>query len=121
VFEQLNLFESHPNLAPEVPQEATPFEIAISDGRLELYSHIFNQAQAFTYYQRLAAEVNWRQDHITLFGQSQPLPRLTAWYGDSVRSTNPPLPLVSSSASRFCQLNQPPPFASSLVRVWAYA
>jgi alkylated DNA repair dioxygenase AlkB len=86
VFEQLNLFESHPNLAPEVPQEATPFEIAIPDGRLELYSHTFNQAQASTYYQRLAAEVNWRQDHITLFGQSQPLPRLTAWYGDSGRA-----------------------------------
>ncbi|MFM1841601.1 MAG: hypothetical protein RLZZ490_332 [Cyanobacteriota bacterium] len=85
MFEQLNLFETQPNLASEAHQDAALCEIAIPDGRLEFYSHTFNHAQASTYYQRLAAEVDWRQDSITLFGQCQPLPRLTAWYGDPGR------------------------------------
>lgn len=27
--------------------------------------------------------INWRQDSISMFGKSTPLPRLSAWYGDS--------------------------------------
>ncbi len=31
----------------------------------------------------LIDEVAWRQDHITLYGKTHPLPRLQAWYGDA--------------------------------------
>lgn len=31
----------------------------------------------------LRAAVEWRQDRMTLFGKSHPLPRLQAWYGDA--------------------------------------
>jgi alkylated DNA repair dioxygenase AlkB len=31
----------------------------------------------------LLADVPWRQETITLFGQSHPVPRLSAWFGDS--------------------------------------
>lgn len=77
MFEQLGLFETD--------SAATREEILLPDGRLEFYPCAFNHSQASAYYQRLVAEVEWRQDHITLFGQSQPLPRLTAWYGDPER------------------------------------
>ncbi len=77
MFEQLGLFDTH--------SAATREEIPLPDGRLELYPCAFDGRQASAYYQRLATEVEWRQDHITLFGQSQPLPRLTAWYGDPER------------------------------------
>lgn len=30
--------------------------------------------------------INWKQDHIKMYGKSFPLPRLTAWYGDAGRS-----------------------------------
>jgi alkylated DNA repair dioxygenase AlkB len=29
------------------------------------------------------SNINWKQDHIKLYGKEIPLPRLTAWYGDS--------------------------------------
>ncbi len=32
--------------------------------------------------QRLAAQVPWKQERITLFGRTHPLPRLTCWVGD---------------------------------------
>lgn len=28
------------------------------------------------------SNINWKQDHISLYGKQSPLPRLTAWYGD---------------------------------------
>lgn len=29
------------------------------------------------------ANIQWRQDYITMFGKTLPLPRLTSWYGDA--------------------------------------
>ena len=34
------------------------------------------------YFGKLIEEVNWQQESIKLFGKLQPMPRLTAWYGD---------------------------------------
>jgi alkylated DNA repair dioxygenase AlkB len=34
----------------------------------------------------LRTQVQWRQDHIVMYGRSLPLPRLTAWFGDEGRS-----------------------------------
>lgn len=35
------------------------------------------------WFERLSAEIQWRQDKIHLFGKTHPLPRLQAWYGDA--------------------------------------
>jgi len=32
---------------------------------------------------RLLATVPWQQEHIVIFGRRTPIPRLTAWYGDT--------------------------------------
>jgi alkylated DNA repair dioxygenase AlkB len=36
-------------------------------------------ADAFSSLER---EIEWRQDHIVMFGRRSPVPRLTAWFGD---------------------------------------
>jgi alkylated DNA repair dioxygenase AlkB len=42
--------------------------------------------QASDAFQRLLAEVDWKQEHIKMFGKEIGIPRLTAWYGDPERS-----------------------------------
>lgn len=37
---------------------------------------------ADSWLQQLCQEVNWKQDQISLFGRTHPLPRLTCWVGD---------------------------------------
>lgn len=37
-------------------------------------------------FQRLLSEVDWKQEHIKMFGKEIEIPRLTAWYGDPERS-----------------------------------
>lgn len=52
-----------------------------SGGRIELWSGVMagGSADLFT---RLRQSVPWRQEHITLYGRTHPVPRLSAWYGD---------------------------------------
>ncbi len=78
MIEQLNLFD--------IAAKPSVQEIIIRDGHLRLYSHGFDNTQASSYYNQLATEIHWQQDSIILFGKPQPLPRLTAWYGDPERS-----------------------------------
>ena len=40
------------------------------------------QADALQWFRQLMQETSWQQPQITLFGRTQPVPRLTAWYGD---------------------------------------
>lgn len=49
------------------------------DGKLE-YVYPFMRKD---YLQELIEQVQWKQDEIKMFGKVMPLPRLTAWYGDS--------------------------------------
>jgi len=32
----------------------------------------------------LQQKINWKQEQIKIFGKEQPMPRLTAWYGDKI-------------------------------------
>ena len=43
---------------------------------------LFDQKTSDHYFQRLLDEVDWRQEKITLYGKTHPVPRLSAWYGD---------------------------------------
>lgn len=49
------------------------------DGKLE-YIYPFMRKD---YLHELIDQVEWKQDQIKMFGKTNPLPRLTAWYGDS--------------------------------------
>lgn len=50
------------------------------DGRLDYYESVFKDHEYL--FDVLYQELAWRQDEITLFGKTHPIPRLQAWYGD---------------------------------------
>jgi alkylated DNA repair dioxygenase AlkB len=67
--DQNSLFDLVPaSLDIEIIREAIPFD------------------QASEAFRRLLAEVDWKQEHIKMFGKEIDIPRLTAWFGDPERS-----------------------------------
>jgi len=50
---------------------------------VELHQQIWSRSQGDTLCGLLIKELNWRQDKITMFGQTHDVPRLNAWYGDA--------------------------------------
>jgi alkylated DNA repair dioxygenase AlkB len=49
---------------------------------VEFDPEFFRAEQADDLLREILATTEWRQDFMSLFGRVQPLPRLTAWYGD---------------------------------------
>ena len=68
-------------LFPENPNEVE--DIPIQDGELRLYPHLFSPENSEKFLTQLKEKVNWQQEEIKLYGRKIPLPRLTAWFGDS--------------------------------------
>tara|TARA_B100000405_G_scaffold38544_2_gene25914 strand:+ start:1026 stop:1664 length:639 start_codon:yes stop_codon:yes gene_type:complete len=50
---------------------------------VELHQQIWSRSQGNTLCGLLIKELNWRQDKISMFGQTHDVPRLNAWYGDA--------------------------------------
>ena len=50
---------------------------------VELHQQIWSRSQGDTLCGLLIKELNWRQDKISMFGQTHDVPRLNAWYGDA--------------------------------------
>ncbi len=75
---QLELF------SPFESNEAQTFEL--SDGDLIFYPAAFTTVEADRFLKNLKQETFWQQDKIKMYGKEIPLPRLTAWYGDSGRN-----------------------------------
>ncbi len=42
----------------------------------------FDRAAADRYFRLLRERIEWKQEHVTIFGRRRAMPRLTAWYGD---------------------------------------
>lgn len=74
VYEQMNLWQA--------PIDQTSIVIPMVDADVRFYPRAFNPEASKRLYRALDQTICWRQDHIKIFGQSHPLPRLTAWYGD---------------------------------------
>ena len=53
---------------------------------LVLISAVWSRSDGDRLCERLIDELQWRQDKISMFGQSHDVPRLNAWYGDPDRS-----------------------------------
>ncbi|PSV27553.1 alpha-ketoglutarate-dependent dioxygenase AlkB [Photobacterium sp. GB-56] len=58
--------------------------ITINNGLLYWHPQFLNLQQSEQYFQQLKNELNWQQEHITLFGRSVLQPRLQTWLGDAV-------------------------------------
>ena len=61
-------------------------EIITIDGYVSLYENLFTPKESQDLFSELFDHIIWRQENIKRFGQSIPLPRLTAWYGDAGKS-----------------------------------
>jgi alkylated DNA repair dioxygenase AlkB len=61
-------------------------EIITIDGYVSLYENLFNAEESQNLFLELSNDIIWQQENIQRFGQSIPLPRLTAWYGDAGKS-----------------------------------
>jgi len=59
-------------------QEEPQILLDDSSGRLDFIPHFLAPGLIGT----LDQDIRWRQDQISLFGRTTPLPRLTAWYGN---------------------------------------
>ena len=62
-------------------------EIIIStDGEVILYENFFELEDSNQLFQELYSDIKWRQETIKMFGKCNPIPRLSAWYGDEGKS-----------------------------------
>jgi alkylated DNA repair dioxygenase AlkB len=51
-------------------------------GNVAYHSQVFDLEEALALEAALDREIEWKQDFISMYGQTTPLPRLTAWHGD---------------------------------------
>jgi alkylated DNA repair dioxygenase AlkB len=56
------------------------------DGDVILYENFFSEFQSDELFQTLKTEIEWEHQYIKIFGKTNPIPRLTAWYGDPGKS-----------------------------------
>jgi alkylated DNA repair dioxygenase AlkB len=51
------------------------------DGEVWVMRNFMSQEDANRYYKVLKDSINWKQEEITFYGKTYPVPRKTAWYG----------------------------------------
>lgn len=57
--------------------------IRIEDGELLYYKEFFDKATSDRLFNTLLETIEWKQDKIRMYGKEIPLPRLSAWYGET--------------------------------------
>ena len=68
-------------LQPAPPGPSTSPQVVTAEGLALRYWPLW-LADATTVLEQLRVEVPWKQEQITLFGKTHPIPRLTCWMGD---------------------------------------
>ncbi|MCJ2377704.1 alpha-ketoglutarate-dependent dioxygenase AlkB [Vibrio sp. ZSDZ34] len=96
----------------------------VPNGRLFWMPDFISADEAQSLFLALRQDVEWRQDHIQLFGKSHPIPRLQAWYGEKpyrysnlLMSPKPWLPLLLTLKQR-CEQVAHSEFNSVLVNLY---
>ena len=59
--------------------------ISLPGAELLFFPRFFSAVESDAYLAALTNDIHWQQENISLYGQTHPLPRLTAWYGDPNR------------------------------------
>lgn len=57
--------------------------LLMPDSDVSIYRTLFSQEESNQLFSDLYNNPKWKQEHIKIYGKSVPIPRLTAWYGDS--------------------------------------
>lgn len=58
-------------------------KLDMPDGDVLVFPGFFSKQQSDSYFRTLLQSISWRQDKIKFYGKEMPLPRLTAWYGET--------------------------------------
>jgi alkylated DNA repair dioxygenase AlkB len=76
---QEELFNNHPE------QKARLTNLLPKDGIVEVYPDFFTPEESNLLFVHLLNEIEWQQDSMKFYGKRVNLPRLTAWYGASMK------------------------------------
>lgn len=76
----MNNFQT--DLFGQVSEKPTPF-IKLQDAELLYHPSFYNKTESDSIFKTLLETIQWKQDKIMMYGKELPLPRLSAWYGDS--------------------------------------
>ncbi len=59
------------------------FEVlSLEDGEILFMKNFFDLSEAQNLFEILQKTINWRQEHIKMYGKTHLVPRKTAWYGE---------------------------------------
>ena len=72
----MDLFSELEQQAPRVFEKHI-----LQDGEVWVMRNFMSQADSNRYYKVLKDSINWKQEEITFYGKTYPVPRKTAWYG----------------------------------------
>jgi alkylated DNA repair dioxygenase AlkB len=90
-----NSMDLFPELKYNPSENLLPF-----DGEVYVHPGFFTNAESERYFKILLDTINWKQDAMKFYGKEVKLPRLTAWYGTSVKDysysgiENKPVPMT---------------------------
>ena len=84
-YQQLSLFTQDEQISKEI-FNLNHKKISLENGYLTFYPNFFDLNISNLLYQQLKEKIAWQQDYIKLYGKENPIPRLTAWYGDEGKS-----------------------------------
>jgi alkylated DNA repair dioxygenase AlkB len=66
----------------EKPKPRKFEKYSIKDGEVWFMPNFMPLDKTDEYYKALLNTINWKQEHIKMYGKTSPVPRKTAWYGD---------------------------------------
>jgi alkylated DNA repair dioxygenase AlkB len=75
---QLSLWEE-----PKKLNQIHGKQLDMIDGEVILYEDFFNSSESQLLFNDLRDNIDWKQENIRTYGKYIPIPRLSAWYGDS--------------------------------------
>lgn len=64
-------------------QDAPTNKLGMVNAEVEYYPSFFSKRESDKFYKILLENILWQQDYITFYGKTMPIPRLTAWYGET--------------------------------------
>jgi alkylated DNA repair dioxygenase AlkB len=67
----------------ETPKDdRSSYQLPLLEGDVTYFPNALSNNDADTFFEKLQAELPWRQDSIRLFGKPVKIPRLQSWHGD---------------------------------------
>lgn len=71
------------NLFSQLNEAPVRQKLDMIDAEVYFYRDFFTTEEADKYFNKLMENIEWQQDYIKFYGKEMPIPRLTAWYGES--------------------------------------